>query len=615
MINIENSCIKRSSRSTMKKYQDDLVQKLKKLPVSDLTQTLKYLLEWSRPVLSIEEFQDFERIVHKFSIEDGPELQVELEKFVTQSEGSWLLGFWLEGYLSGRGPVQSKTNFALVINPEYHEKVKKMEVKAGMMIFQLVKIYKSFVEGTYPLEQMKSGQHIDMSFYANFFKSVRLPEKTMDQFYRGETGTENSFILILKNGHYFKFYVTDEKGNLVPLQQLIENIQDILALELEPVQDGQQIHYLSGIEREISYEIYTALMKEQQNQENFKAIADSLFIVSFNDFSDESEKDRIKNMLLHPENQFFTKTMQLLFTKNGSVGFNFEHSAIDGVPTLTILNRVIQELSQEAEVGLIDERTSRKSVNLFSKLEWQISHQLSEKINLAKYAATEELKKFSISHYVFNQFGKESIKQVGISPDAFFHTALAMAQYEVSQSFRSIYEPVAMRAYYQGRTESARSMSMEKRFFVEAFFAKELQLDNMELKELFKKATVAHGQRLAICQSGNGIERHLFGLKQIAEMKSVKNESTDYFFLSEGMNALQSNFISTTGIPFDILESFSFTPVNQKGYGLYYGLLENQIILDISSREETREAAEKLLMALCANLVRLGELAGIESNK
>ncbi|OEH82929.1 hypothetical protein BCR26_11265 [Enterococcus rivorum] len=592
----------------MKKYQEDLTQKLKKLPLSNLDTTLSHILEWSKPVLTLEEFQNFKNVVEKFSINEGPKLQNELQNFMNQSEGSWLSKFWLEGYLSGRGPVQSETNFALVINPYYHEKIEKVEVKMGMIIYQLTKIYKSFVEGTFPLEQTKSGQYIDMSFYANFFKSIRLPDEDMDHFYRGEAGTVNNFILIVKNGHYFKLYVTDETGSLISLKQLVANIQTILAIKLEEMQKDLPIHYLSAIDRKESSALYTELMKKSKNRENFETLADSLFVVSFNEFSDEGKADRIKNMLLHPENQFFSKTMQLLVTKNGSVGFNFEHSAIDGVPTLTILDEVIQAISQDSEGKLEVEVEAEKATNLFSKLEWEIPEELIGKMNLASRTAALEVEKFSMTHHVFNQFGKEAIKKAGVSPDAFFHIALVMAQYEVTQNFKSIYEPVAMRAYYQGRTESARPMSVEKRSFVEAFFAENRTPNTRELEELFKVAALAHGERIALCQSGKGVERHLFGLKKMAEMKTDKGINSDYFFLSEGMKAIQSDFISTTGIPYDILESFSFAPVNQEGFGLYYGLLADRIVLDISSRQENERQSKELLKALCNNLVRLSEL-------
>lgn len=600
----------------MEKYQDDLAQKLKKLTVAELSTTLTYLKEWSRPVLTTKEFTDFEEIITKFSKKDGPLLQEKLMDWISQAEGSWLAEFWLEDYLSGRGSVQSETNFALVLNPIFHEKIEKNAVKAGVIIYQLAKTYLGLVEGSFPLEQTKAGEHLDMSFYRNFFKSIRIPGEPRDQFYRGASTTVSNFIVIIKNGSYFKLEVTDAEGTLVPLQQLIGNIESMLTMERDKEPSKETIHSFSAVERKKSYELYRELIKNQTNQVSLAAIAEALFIVSFNEFSDEGATDRIKNTLLHPENQMFTKTMQVVVTKNGAVGFNFEHSAIDGVPALRMLTRVAETLIQRMNIEEnAEEIIPEPSRNLISKLAWEIPSQLSKKLAIAYQVAIEETEKFSINHRVFNHFGKAAIKKVRISPDAFFQIALVMAQYEVGLGFRSIYEPVAMRGYYQGRTESARSLSMEKCTFVQAFFSKKGQFSTAALKELLMEAVLAHGQRIALCQKGNGIERHLFGLKKMAEMNSISNQKLDYFFRSAGIRALQSDYISTTGIPYDILESFSFAPVNPEGFGLYYGLLDEKIILDISCRKEISNQAEKFLSALLHNLMRLGKLTGIEENK
>lgn len=597
---------------SIKKYQEHLSPMLKKLPVPDLQETLKNLLEWSYPLLSLEEQSVFEKQTKKFLKTDGPLLQKKLQDFAHQTNGNWLSDFWMEEYLNGRAPVQGATNFALVIKPSYHQWLPSLEVKASRMIYQLAKIYKEFVDGTYPLEKTKNGQQVDMSFYMNFFKTIRLPDEKGDTFYRGEWDAKNNFVLILKEGHYFKLNVTNEAGELYSVEELTGNIKNLIVINSNEVELNEQVHYLSGISREKSAELYSELITVAQNRETLQLVADALFVVSFNDFSDTSEEDRIQNMLLHPENQFFTKTMQLLVTKNGSVGFNFEHTAIDGVPTLTILSNVFSEIRKQSDIELGTEEIVAKAPHLVSKIKWTITDSLAEKIASAKSIAEKEYQKIATEHYVFKSFGKSSIKKAKISPDAFFHIALGMAQYEMSRSFKSIYEPVAMRAYYQGRTESARSVSQEKRQFIEAFFAKKTKENFQYIEKLFKKAIDAHGQRIALCQLGNGVERHLFGLKKIAEANAI---DTDYFFLSNGMNQLQSNFISTTGIPSELLESFSFAPVNDEGFGLYYGLLEDRIILDISSKKEQAESATELLMALDSNLIRLGKLVGIEQNR
>ncbi|WP_426082080.1 choline/carnitine O-acyltransferase [Enterococcus sp. LJL51] len=87
---------------------------MEKLPVPDLEDTLVELFNWASPFITAEESKELSRSLEEFSEGTGRVLQERLLKHQQNSSGSWLASFWQDSYLSGRGPVQSESNFALV---------------------------------------------------------------------------------------------------------------------------------------------------------------------------------------------------------------------------------------------------------------------------------------------------------------------------------------------------------------------------------------------------------------------------------------------------------------------------------------------------------------------
>ncbi|EOH92852.1 hypothetical protein UAW_02893 [Enterococcus haemoperoxidus ATCC BAA-382] len=586
----------------MTKYKEQLRPTLKKLPVPELHETLATLNEWICPLVTVEELAAFQEQAKAFSLFEGEGLQTSLVDYMEQTTGSWLAPLWEKSYLESRGPLQSKSNFALMINEEYYEKIASKEARAAQLIYQMTKLYLSLADETYPIEYTKKNQHVDMSFYLNFFKSCRIPGTKQDSFYRGEIQKAGNYIMIFLNGVYFRLNVTDESGGIYPLNQLYENLNYIHSLNSVPKQGEALISYMTGTEREHSNLIYKGLKKEKLNRQNLQQLEDALFILSFSSGKDALKEERITEVLLNTNHQFLSKTTQAVITQNGHIGFNMEHTAIDGVPTLNLLTQLFEPFH---DVPI--KTTTKCSADLIQKLEWTLTSQMIDSLEEARDFVEQENSSYIIKHQVVSAIGKERMKQAQVSPDAFFHIALALAQQKVFGKLRSVYEPVAMRMYYEGRTESARSISQEKKSFAEAFYNKSEPKSQEALVVLFTNAAQAHSKRIAQCQSGKGVERHLFGLQKMIQSSEEKTP----LFTAEALKILGDDFISTTGIPYDILESFSFGPTNKSGFGLYYGILDEEVILTLSAKKVNENTAERMLAAIETALMELTELLAI----
>ena len=83
-----------------------------------------------------------------------------------------------------------------------------------------------------------------------------------------------------------------------------------------------------------------------------------------------------------------------------------------------------------------------------------------------------------------------------------------------------------------------------------------------------------HGQITKDALLGAGIDRHLFGLKKMAEIQVENNERMDLpsIFETEAHAVWEKIIISTSTLASPALEGGGFGPVNEDCYALGYGL-------------------------------------------
>ncbi|MCB5951917.1 choline/carnitine O-acyltransferase [Enterococcus sp. BWT-B8] len=588
----------------MKRYKEELRPLLKKLPVPVLEDTLEEAVEWAAPFLTDEEMDGFRQIIRQFAEAEGMVLQARLNEYCDKGTDSWLAPFWEENYLALQGHLQTQSNFALVINPKYHKHLASRAEKAAGVICSLVKNCQDYYEERFPLDYTRKNEHLDMSFYGNFYGNCRIPGEFGDSFYKAAKPSRH--VIVVNDGCYYQLEVINDAGQMHSQDSILAMIHFILTKDNYSDEAEKNLAYSTGVKRNEAGHVYRLLKKYPENAENLAMIEHSLFMLSFNAGDDMTENGRISTMLLDGKDQFYTKTIQAIITENGGIGFNMEHTAVDGVPAMNLLTQVFKQLNSiDFSKAAADQKLAEQNIPV--RLNWHLTDEISAELVKCKELTEAENNSCSIQRLVLDYVGKEQIKAFKISPDALFHMALAVAQQRVFDELKSVYEPVAMREFYQGRTECARSVSLEKKKFAEAFVnrKKESAQDNLSLYKLFMSGIEAHSKRISRCQEGLGVERHLFGLQKMTDAKV----EAEYFFSSDGIQKISQNFISTTGIPSDLLESFSFGPVEQDGFGLYYGILENRIALTISSRKELTEKAMQLLDAIDQAITELLDLA------
>lgn len=526
---------------------------------------------------------------------DAQSLQEKLQKWSQDQAGSWLTPLWEEKYLKERNSLPFTSNFTILLK-------ENQTTSAGKISFLLRELYHAIVDET--LEpQLFKGKPLDMKPYINLFRSTRIPHQDQDTFYVADLDKRDNHVVILYHNHVYEVPVTDEKG--VPYSA--EAISQAVETTIKKVDTkGIPVTIFTAAERDEAADLYQKLTCSAINAEALQSIADALAILSIDEES-ETDEEALERLMLHPANKYFDKTLQIVITKNGNIGFHMEHTAVDGMMVSTVINHLLHGLEKEYAGEEMISHQPR-----IQKKEWELTDELTEQLTFLYKKHIHRMNDFSLLTTKFVDFGAEKIKELKLSPDAFFHMALQLAKYRTYGTFKSVYEPVSVGFFKEGRTESARASSMEKRLLVEAIESREESNEN--LYRMMQTASDAHAARIRDCQKGFGVERHLFGLKKMYDLFSEELgiEEKPAIFRDPGYLTLKDDFISTSGMVYPEAKARMFAPAVREGHGLAYFILDHTISLNLSSYTENEFKAKQLMKNMIIALQELRTIAESE---
>lgn len=584
---------------TIKKTFDNQ-HKLQKFPIPPLSSTHAKLLEWIKPLVNEQEYALTVKVANEFFKEhgDAEKLQQQLIKLKEATTGSWLTPFWNNQYLEYRGALPTGVHFNILVNqPPLKKELSRAEL-AGKASFLVGEYYHKIIDEAIEPVTFK-GVPLDMGQYKRFFRSIRIPKTERDQFAIADFDKRNNFVVFIYRNNMYRIPVTNENGQLYQSEKIIELIEQILQSSEE---EGINIGLFTTIEREKAARIYNELKVSECNAKNLEALKDALLVISIDEES-ENGHEAVQGLMLNSRNKYFDKTIQLVITKKGRIGYSIEHTAVDGTTIFAVISYINEGLTSTREE--IIQTEDKPQVQQFK---WEVSAELQKTFIQLEKESEQRKALFHIEAMPRQTFGAEAIKQMKISPDAFFHMALQLAQYRTFNTFHSVYEPVSIRHFKEGRTECARATSMEKSAVVDAI---ENNQPNAEIYRLMEQASAAHSKRITESRNGLGVERHMFGLEQVYVNYKDQLGMTSYpaIFSNLGYKTLRTDFLSTSGMAYDNVHARVFGPVVKGGFGIAYILLEHSISLNISCRSSEKAQAKQLSDNMIKALVELKEIA------
>lgn len=351
-------------------------------------------------------------------------------------------------------------------------------------------------------------------------------------------------------------------------------------------------------------------------------------------------------------NRWYDK-LQVIVTKDGNAGINFEHSAIDGHTALRFVSDIyadtiiafaqsITKLVQAHDgviPSVINANVKRAAVTLDSqgrttldgkthwndsdhgrtfrervsyntllsvvfpkKINFELSDSVRRKIHYAETALGDEIVASDTYFLEFKDYGKRFITANKLSPDSYVQMSMMIAYYKLYGRMVCAYEPVLSKSFYHGRTEAMRPATLEAKYLCEVFCNPKSSSD--EKLNALRNAVRVHSGLVKECARGKGVDRHLFALKCIAEKNGLPVPD---FFNSEAWKMLNHTILSTSNCGNPSLALFGFGPVVPDGLGIGYIIKDACLHYAICSkhRQTTRYA-----MTLEAVLKEMAKLLG-----
>jgi carnitine O-acetyltransferase len=547
---------------------------LRRLPVPELDQTLARYIDYVTPLLSQDEGQlaRTRALVQEFARGEGGALQKELLALDRESPTSWLEGWWDTMYLTIRDPLPINVNpfFVMKDDPDRDSQL----ARAAGLANACAKFQRLVLTGRLAAD-LERTTPLDMSQYTKLLGAARIPHPSRDAMLYHPNSRH---MVVLSHNHYYTVEIITEDGGVVPEKNIQRQLQLILN-ESGPFGSREpDIGVLTADWRDSWANMRSELISTHEDNRRTLNMIDSALFVLVLEPEAPKKGDDIAKVFLHGDmrQRWFDK-FQVIVASNGTAGVNLEHTPVDG-HTAIRLPAEISDLLKTSEG-----ETNSTSVPRPQRLKWHLPPTVIKGIEKAEAVADELVSRTEIRSLEFNHFGKKFITSKKLSPDGFVQMAYQLAYYRLTGKTASTYESCMTKQFLHGRTETLRSVTKESVAFTKTFSAP--QATAQEKEQSLRLAVKAHGERAKEAKEGFGVDRHLFGLKNLAYHKQQRlpNYSIPAIFQDTAYQVLSSSVLSTSNCGSDALTLFGFGPVVSNGLGLGYMIQNEKIPITVSS--------------------------------
>ncbi|KAI8324236.1 acyltransferase ChoActase/COT/CPT [Martensiomyces pterosporus] len=593
--------------------------RLPRLPVPTLDATAARYLKSLRPLLSAEEYLRSEKAVSAFISSDGmgPILQQRLQEADRQAPSSWLEDIWLKkAYLEWREPSYININWfaCLTDNPDFALAPEAIQgrttpvqlARAARLITHVLEFNESLNQEAIPAE-VHRGTPMCMNQFKLQFGTTRIPRPGCDEIV-GQFPSTAKHVLLLYRDQTAEVPVYNSEGERASLAQIIsqlatatQRIDSLLGSQAQQKQPS--VAQLTAGHRDDWTRARALLEQDAANRASFAKTDSALFGVCLDVDIDQqfaSDPERSASIFCHSDagrNRWYDKAFQFIILNNGRAGVNGEHSPVDALTTGRIAMETVQK-----------ERGPHKDIKPCAGLEepapiqWNVTPEVAQIVDKVRGESKALASNLRIRLGNMREYGAQWIKSIGVSPDAYFQIALQAAYYRHYGKPAPTYETSSLRAFLHGRTETIRSCSEESLAFSKAFDDKDVPLKKKLL--FFQQAISSHLEYMKAAASGQGVDRHLLGLR--AQIRSQEESERSTLFQDPAYVQSMSFALSTSNVSPGELFRGGFAPVIPDGYGLNYALDKNDLkfaVTDWVSSPETdatafRETVYKTLIDL-----------------
>ncbi|XP_054835962.1 carnitine O-palmitoyltransferase 2, mitochondrial isoform X2 [Eublepharis macularius] len=422
---------------------------------------------------------------------------------------------------------------------------------------------------------MVNAYPLDMSQYFRLFNSTRLPKRNRDELFTDE---KERHLLVLRNGNFYTFDVIDKDGNIVEPLEIQAHLKYILS-DISSVPTFP-LACLTTENRDTWASLRQELL-DNGNEQALRKVDSAIFCLCFDD-SPIEDLIQLSHTMLHGNgiNRWYDKSFNLILTKDGTAAVHFEHSWGDGVAMLRFQNEVFKDTTQLPAVTPKSQPAAVDSSMAVQKLTFKLNDTLKEGISKAKQTFDATVKTLTLEMLQFKRGGKEFLKKQNLSPDAIVQLAFQMAFLQQYGQTVATYESCSTAAFRHGRTETIRPASVYTKACSEAFVKEPFKHSAAELRQMIAECSKYHSQLTKDAAMGKGFDRHLFGLRHLAESIGIPLPE---FYQDHAYAQINHNILSTSTLSSPAVTIGGFAPVVPDGFGVGYGVRDDWIGCNVST--------------------------------
>ncbi|MFG2495498.1 choline/carnitine O-acyltransferase [Streptomyces caniferus] len=562
---------------------------LPRVPLPTLEASCERFLAWSAPLLTADELAATEAEVTAFLRPGGPgrTLQAALAEYdATDGVHSWLDTFWPYRYLGRRDRIALNANFFFLFQdpPPQHPR-SQIERAAGLIAGAVDYKRQLDQELIPPVVQRGAPQSMIQNKF--LFSATRIPGAQQDTVRSPYTDawpgpSRARHIVVFVRGSMFRMDVLGPDGVPHSLDDLEAGLRAVQKAGAEPAPADTSVGHLTTMARaEWAAARESLLACHPRNADALDDIETALFCVCLEDFA-PADIQQACDELLHGDrgNRWFDKAVSLIVFADGRAGINVEHCELDGT---TILGFTDALLSAPAEEHSRRSGARPQGLPAVEPVVFELDGALRSQVRSAAEAFAAYGESTATRTVSFDDFGSNTAKALGSSPDAFVQLAYQLAHQRAKGRLGATYESIATRQWRRGRTEAMRVVTPEIQEFVAVMEDPAADADTR--RAAFRAAADKHVARAKECQAGDAPEQHLWELELIQRRRGTELGVTEQpaLYRTPGWLTMRDDYLSTSSAPSANIQYFGFGSTSSRCIGVAYVLLPDRFHLYLST--------------------------------
>ena len=550
----------------------------KGLPLPEVADTCARFLGMIKPLVAPPDFVRATALARQLAETAAP-LQTELRRLAAELDGDFVGGFWRDMYLRLRHPLAPFQNPGLLFRLPAAIAGHGLARRAAAIAVASARLARQIAVGEHPGE-CETRQPLCQTQHRYAFGTVRLPGLRRDRIRR--TNLLSHFIV----AHAGKFYALPLPDGASPAAE-IACLEPQLRVILADRRTSRGTGALTSLPRAEWHRCRRRLRRDPVNRASLRAMETASFVVCLEPDHRVDDRAELAGAVLHgdPANRWYDRISQFILFAAPYMGVNGEHSVIDGHAACTLLETICASVCAHAGPA------TPAGDSVPEPLAWKLGMVAAELVAAVQAAAATRAG-------LHLGVGDADGTGAGLRDDVRAQLAVQLAHYQLTGRAEAVYQPTHMRRYARGRTEAVRPVSAGTIAFCRAVAAGRDPVHR--LHELSRRAVRAVLERARAAQDGNGIDRHLFALLQVARRRGEVPELFRDPTFAEVLGPAILCTSSLSGFPH--LDLIVFAPVRADGFGIAYVPNHGRITFCVTGhRPDTPEFVQRLIAA-CATL-------------